>query len=72
VTAPTRVTGTVRRLLLDKGFGFVATTNGLEYFFHRSAAPDFGALREGAVVSFVPTTDGPKGPRAEAVEIVHL
>jgi cold shock protein len=62
-----RVTGTVKRLLPDKGFGFVAGPDGTEYFFHRSAAPGFQLLHEGAIVSFVPT-DGPKGPRAEQVE----
>jgi CspA family cold shock protein len=65
-----RVTGTVKRLLPDKGFGFVATDTGTEYFFHKSATRDFATLHEGAQVSFVPG-EGPKGPRAEQVEPVQ-
>jgi CspA family cold shock protein len=65
-----RLTGTVKRLLLDKGFGFVAAPNGAEYFFHRSATRDFDLLHEGAAVTFLPT-QGPKGPRAEQVEPVE-
>ncbi len=65
--APT-TRGTVKRLLKDKGFGFVGTSTGVEYFFHGSAcAFDFNDLREGDAVTFLPS-QGPKGPRAEAVE----
>ena len=66
---PTRKKGTIKRILIEKGFGFIAA-NGVEYFFHRSAAPfDFEKLTEGDPVTFVPTT-GAKGPRAESVAAV--
>ena len=42
--------GTISRLLLDKGFGFIAGADGQEYFMHRSAIRDgsaFEQLREG-------------------------
>jgi CspA family cold shock protein len=59
--------GTIKRLT-DKGFGFIATTDGIEYFFHRSACAGatFDELREGQTVSFT-VGQGPKGPRAENV-----
>ncbi|MFN2447328.1 MAG: cold-shock protein, partial [Vicinamibacterales bacterium] len=31
------VNGTIKRLVSDKGFGFVAADDGSEYFFHQSA-----------------------------------
>ena len=30
-------TGTIARLLIDKGFGFIRDEGGTEHFFHRSA-----------------------------------
>ena len=32
--------GTIKRLVSDKGFGFIAASDGNEYFFHRSACAD--------------------------------
>ena len=61
--------GTIKRLVSDKGFGFVAATDGTEYFFHQSACLDgFDRLREGQAVTFN-TGQGPKGPRAEDVRL---
>ena len=31
------MTGTIKRLVSDKGFGFIAAGDGTEYFFHQSA-----------------------------------
>ena len=60
--------GTIKRLVSDKGFGFVAAADGQEYFFHQSAVAggQFDQLREGQAVTF-DTGQGPKGPRAENV-----
>jgi len=60
-------TGTIKRIT-DKGFGFIATPDGTEYFFHQSACTStpFDSLREGENVSFT-VGQGPKGPRAENV-----
>ena len=62
------VKGTIKRLVSDKGFGFVAAQDGTEYFFHQSACTGvrFDELREGQSVSFE-KGQGPKGPRAERV-----
>jgi CspA family cold shock protein len=59
--------GTIKRIT-DKGFGFIATPDGTEYFFHRSACTStpFDSLREGQAVTFT-VGQGPKGPRAENV-----
>ena len=59
--------GTIKRIT-DKGFGFIAAPDGVEYFFHQSActgAP-FDSMREGDTVTFT-IGQGPKGPRAENV-----
>ena len=60
-------TGTIKRIT-DKGFGFIATAEGTEYFFHQSACTGkpFDAMREGDRVTFT-VGQGPKGPRAENV-----
>ena len=60
------VKGTIKRLVFEKGFGFVADDSGHEYFFHQSACASFASLREGQTVTFEPG-QGPKGPRAEKV-----
>ena len=64
------VNGTIKRLVSEKGFGFLAASDGSEYFFHQSAVADgqFDQLREGQNVTFQ-TGQGPKGPRAENVRV---
>jgi CspA family cold shock protein len=59
--------GKIKRLVSEKGFGFVADDSGQEYFFHQSACVSFASLREGQAVTFQ-TAQGPKGPRAENVQ----
>ena len=62
------MTGTIRTLRVDKGFGFIKDAGGTEYFFHQSAVQGEGLsdLREGDSVEFE-VGQGPKGPRAENV-----
>lgn len=59
--------GTIKKLVSDKGFGFIKGDNG-ELFFHRSAVEGitFEELTEGQTVDFQ-EGNGPKGPRAENV-----
>ena len=59
--------GTIKKLVTDKGFGFIKGENG-ELFFHRSAleGANFEELSEGQSVSY-DEGHGPKGPRAENV-----
>jgi len=61
--------GTIKRLVSDKGFGFIMADSGQEYFFHQTACASFDSLREGQAVTFQ-TGQGPKGPRAENVREV--
>ena len=62
------VTGQIRTIRAEKGFGFIKDETGKEYFFHRSAVYGEGLedLREGDGVEF-DLGEGPKGPRAENV-----
>ena len=64
------MTGTIKRLIKDKGFGFIQGSDKLEYFFHSSGVKnsDFDTLQEGQAVSFE-RTEGKKGPRAEEVMV---
>lgn len=68
------MTGTIKKLVRDKGFGFLVDKQGQEYFFHSSAVRrrGFDQLTEGQEVLFDPTegTQPKKGPRAENVEPV--
>jgi len=72
-TAPSgpKVRGRVKKLVPDRGFGFVRGDDGKEVFFHRSGlgANDYDALSEGDVVEYV-VQEGPRGPRAENVRAV--
>lgn len=63
------MTGTVKKIVLDKGFGFIHSDDDqTEYFFHMSACPDFKRLGEGSAVRFDVGEPRPgKGPRAENV-----
>lgn len=46
--------GVIRRLIRDRGFGFIKTERGEEIFFHRSELQriDYTSLREGQQVEF--------------------
>ena len=65
------MTGTISRLLLEKGFGFIAGEDGQEYFMHRTALKDgsiFEQIREDQAVTF-DSGKGEKGLRAENVRL---
>jgi CspA family cold shock protein len=56
--------GTIKRLVRDRGFGFIRDDGGQEWFFHRSGVQgSFDQLAEGQRVSF-DEESSPKGPRA--------
>jgi CspA family cold shock protein len=61
--------GTIKRIVNEKGFGFILAEDGKEYFFHQSACTGtpFDSMREGQAVTFE-RGQGPKGPRAENVQ----
>jgi CspA family cold shock protein len=61
--------GTIKKLIAEKGFGFIAAEGGKDVFFHRSAvggSTTFDQLREGDSVTYT-DGQGPKGPCAENV-----
>jgi cold shock protein len=57
--------GTIKRLVRDRGFGFIRDEGGQEWFFHRTSveAGSFDQLNEGQRVSF-DEEPSQKGPRA--------
>lgn len=60
--------GVIKKVVIEKGFGFILGEDGREYFFHYSAIKN-GSLREdisGHSVEFEDTFTN-KGPRAEDV-----
>ena len=64
--------GTIKKIVKDKGFGFVVPDDGSDdVFFHRSRlAPkvQFDDLREGDEVEFQ-VTKGEKGPQANNLKV---
>jgi CspA family cold shock protein len=68
-----KVKGRVKKLVPDRGFGFVRGDDGKEVFFHRSGlgTNDYDSLSEGDVVEYV-VQEGPRGPRAENVRAVSV
>ena len=61
--------GTIRRLIADRGFGFIQTAEGKDLFFHRSKLEgvDYSSLREGQQVEYE-VGQGRNG-RPEAVRV---
>mgnify|MGYP001075976442 CR=1 FL=1 len=57
--------GTIKKLIRDRGFGFIRDEDGSELFFHRTAIVEgnFDQLREGQRVTYR-KEKGPRGPRA--------
>jgi len=64
-------TGKIKKLIRDKGFGFISDTDGRDLFFHQNSLVEikFETLNEEQAVSFdVEKSD--KGPRAINVHAV--
>ena len=62
-------TGTIKKVVADRGFGFITATDEKEFFFHRNSLEsslDFDRLVGGEKVEFE-IEDSPKGPRANKV-----
>ena len=52
-------TGTIKKLVSDRGFGFIQQSDGTDLFFHRSSVTgaSFDDLGEGQTVSYEKTMD---------------
>ena len=64
--------GKIKKIVRDRGFGFISDTDGREVFFHQSSLVEiaFTALNEDQPVEFeVETSD--KGPRAQNIRVVQ-
>jgi len=63
--------GEIKKLVRDRGFGFISDTDGNEVFFHQSSLTgiEFDTLNEGQEVEFE-VEKSPKGPRAINVSLV--
>ena len=62
-------TGTIKKVVAERGFGFIAAEDTKEYFFHRNSLDsslDFDRLVGGERVQFE-IEASPKGPRADQV-----
>ena len=68
--APTgpKARGRIKKMVRERGFGFIRGEDGKEVFFHRSGlnAGDYDGLNEGDLVEYV-IQEGPRGARAEHV-----
>lgn len=68
-------TGRIKKLVQDKGFGFIQASEGTDVFFHHSSVEDqqFDNLTEGQQVEYTVDAGGgggksAKGPRAATVK----
>jgi CspA family cold shock protein len=75
VAPPTgpKARGRIKKMVRDRGFGFIRGDDGKEVFFHRSGlnGADYDALSEGDAVEYV-IQEGPRGARAEHVRAVAV
>jgi CspA family cold shock protein len=57
--------GTIKKLVRERGFGFISDADGKEVFFHQTGVLDnkFESLTEGQEVAF-DVESSQKGPRA--------
>jgi CspA family cold shock protein len=60
--------GTIKRIVSDRGFGFIAGGDGNEYFFHSNSVDNFDGLQVDQGVTF-DVEQSPKGPRANNVKV---
>ncbi len=61
--------GKIKRIIRERGFGFIEAEDGKEIFFHQTGLVevDFDELKEGDEVEFE-TEQSPKGARATNVK----
>lgn len=70
-TKDNKMTGTIKRVLDEKKFGFIRGENDKEYFVHASACNfPLNDMQIGKNVRFENNDGYSKGPRAEKVELI--
>jgi CspA family cold shock protein len=62
--------GKIKKVVRERGFGFISDNDGREVFFHQSGLVNaqFDSLKEEDKVEFE-IEDSPKGPRAVSISI---
>ena len=68
-------TGTIKKLVRDRGFGFIEEPSGQDIFFHASGVRDaiFDELREGEQVEYEAESDTKgRGQRAVNIRLVGV
>lgn len=65
-------TGKVKKIIIDRGFGFIHDTDGRELFFHQSSMLEgqFRSLKEDDQLEFN-VENSPKGPCAIDVRLIN-
>ena len=63
--------GKIKKMVRDRGFGYIRGEDGKEVFFHRSGmnGSEYDSMEEGQTVEYV-IQEGPRGARAEYVKAV--
>lgn len=67
--------GTVIRLFINKGYGFLRGADGLSRHFHVNEfvdKMDFERLREGQALEFDPTDDGPREKNSNGLRAKNI
>jgi CspA family cold shock protein len=70
VRRPLMASGTIKKVVADRGFGFITGEDGKDYFFHRDGlneSIDFDRLVGGENVTF-DVESNPRGPRAANIK----
>jgi cold shock CspA family protein/ribosome-associated translation inhibitor RaiA len=67
VTAPPE-RGVVTKLFLDEGYGFIATEDGTEVYFHKNAVRDLNFEQMDGMSVSLNIEPGEKGPQATVVQ----
>ncbi len=64
-------TGKIKKVVKERGFGFISDTDGREIFFHQSGLVEaqFESLQSEQKVEF-DVENSPKGPRAINVRLI--
>lgn len=65
--------GTIKRLITDRGLGFIQTAEGKDLFFHRSQLQgvEYSSLKEGQEVEFEVAEDRSGRPQAVKVRLAQ-
>jgi cold shock CspA family protein len=68
------LTGVIKNVNFERGFGFITGLDGIDYFFHRSNLADelaFSDLQEGDEVTLLEIANTDKGWRAVSVGVLQ-